>query len=98
MVDRAFDLGRLVLRQIDIGRAARPDPLAEAKDRRAEGGKVAGAVPETNRELVFEVLAVESVHPVERRGEQDLAERVGVGGRLDPDDPQQHAASDRHGR
>ena len=83
VVDRALDLGGGVLLRVYV---AGPDPLAEPENRLPEGGKVGGAVPETNGELAVEVLAVESVHSVKCGGEQDLADGVRVRGRLHADD------------
>ena len=86
MVDRALDLGGGVLLRVYTRGAAGPDPFPEPENCLPEGGKVGGAVPETNGELAVEVLAVESVHSVKCGGEQDLAYGVRVRGRLHADD------------
>ena len=96
VVDRALDLGGSVLLRVNTGSTAGPDSLPEPKNCLPEGGEIGGAMPETNGEKVIEVAAVESVDPVERRGEQDLADRVRVRRRLHADDLQPYESTPWH--
>ena len=63
----------------------------------AERGDVGCTVPELDRNPEVRIAAGEAVGAVERGGQRDRPDRVRIGRRLDPHDPQPNQGSDRDG-
>ena len=86
MIDRALDLARVVGFRPNVPTGIPP-----------ERGDVGRAVPELDRDREVRVAAGEAVHAVERGRQRDGPDRVRIGRRLDPHDPQPYQRPDRNG-